>query len=367
MTAGANTEGRGTSTSATRLADLTTLRLGGPARRLLQCGSENEIVSTVRTLDAAGENVLILGGGSNLVVADEGFPGTVVRILTSGSSRLDAGDHTLLEVQAGETWDGLVARCVEDGLAGLECLSGIPGLVGATPIQNVGAYGSDVRETIVRVRVYDREAGQVHEMRAEECEFSYRSSVFKRTPGRWVVLAVTFRLRLQDVSVPIRYDQLTKYLGVAGGETVPLRTARQAVLDLRRAKGMVLVPDDPDTRSAGSFFLNPILSPSQFDSLQRRVAEHFGPDARPPAFAEHDGRIKTSAAWLIERAGFGRGYGNPLGIAISSKHSLALTNRGSGTARELAALGSRIIEGVENVFGVTLAPEPVLVGVTLRS
>jgi UDP-N-acetylmuramate dehydrogenase len=267
-----------------------------------------------------------------------------------------------LEVQAGERWDPLVARCVAEGLAGVECLAGIPGSVGATPIQNVGAYGQDVSETIRSVRVLDRERDEVVELDAAACGFTYRSSAFKRTPGRWVVLAVTFVLVRSERSAPIRYAELARRLGVALGERAPLGDVREAVLALRRGKGMVIDPADPDSVSAGSFFTNPVLDADAFAALQRRVRQRLGDGAAPPAFPQDDGRVKTSAAWLIERAGFHRGHGDPHGIAISDKHTLALTNRGAGTTAELVALAREIAGGVRERFGVELAPEPVFVG-----
>ena len=346
----------------TRLADLTTLRLGGPPRDLVEARSESEVVDAVRAADARGEPLLVLAGGSNVVVADEGFPGTVVHVLSMGVERRDDDGRSLLEVQAGEPWDPLVERCVEQGLAGVECLSGIPGSVGATPIQNVGAYGQEVSETIDRVRVLDRRDGAVRELAATDCGFGYRSSVFKRTPGRWVVLAVGFVLERSDHSRPIRYAELARRLGVEVGETAPLADVRAAVLALRRGKGMVIDPDDPDSVSAGSFFMNPVLNQDDFDRLEQRVRARLGAAARPPRFPAADGRVKTSAAWLVERAGFARGHGVPGPVALSSKHALALTNRGEGTAAELVALAQEIAEGVRQEFGVELEPEPVFVG-----
>jgi UDP-N-acetylmuramate dehydrogenase len=342
----------------TDLAPLTTLRLGGPARRIVEARSEAEAIEAVRAADDAGEPLLLLAGGSNVVIADEGFPGTVVRLLTQGITRV-GGDR--IEVQAGEPWDPFVARCVAEGRAGIECLSGIPGSVGATPIQNVGAYGQDVSETIVSVRVYDRVSGHVEELPGGACEFTYRSSAFKRNPGRWIVLAVTFSLERESdrpESRPIAYAELARALGVELGATAPLDDVRAAVLALRRGKGMVIDPDDPDSVSAGSFFTNPILDPADFQALRERAAGR----GEPPAFPEPDGRIKTSAAWLVERAGFGRGYGMPGPAAISTKHSLALTNRGGATTAQLLALAHEVADGVERAFGVRLVPEPVLVG-----
>jgi UDP-N-acetylmuramate dehydrogenase len=301
---------------------------------------------------SAYEPLLVLAGGSNVVVADSGFPGTVVRVLTRGV-RHD-GEH--LEVQAGEPWDAVVADCVERGLAGFECLSGIPGSTGATPIQNVGAYGQEVAETVESVRVLDRASGQITELPAAECGFRYRTSIFKHR-DRHVVLAVTFRLRESPVSGPLRYAELARALGVPVGGTAPLGEVREAVLALRRGKGMVIDPDDPDSVSAGSFFTNPILEPDAFARLRARSGEAVD----PPAFPEPDGRIKTSAAWLIERAGFGKGYGRGR-VGISTKHTLALVNRGGATTAELMALAREIADGVHARFGVSLAPEPVLVG-----
>ena len=335
------------------LSALTTLRLGGPARRMVDARSEEELIAAVRTCDAAGEPLLVLAGGSNVVIADAGFDGTVVRVLSRGVER----DRTRLRVAAGEPWDEVVAACVADGLAGIECLSGIPGATGATPIQNVGAYGQEVVETVVAVRVLDRADGGVRELAPADCGFSYRSSAFKRTPGRWVVLSVVFELAPSPLSGPVRYAELARALGVELGARAPLAEVREAVLALRRRKGMVLDGADPDTFSAGSFFTNPILEPPAFEAVVAAAG------VSPPAWPEADGRVKTSAAWLIERAGFARGYGDPRGIAISSKHVLALTNRGAGTTAHLLALAHEISGRVRERFGVELVPEPVFVGV----
>jgi UDP-N-acetylmuramate dehydrogenase len=334
------------------LSELTTLRLGGPGRRHVEAADEDAVVAAVRGADAAGEPLLVLAGGSNVVVADDGFPGTVLHMRTRGM----AFDGVRAVVAAGEPWDGFVAACVARGLAGVECLSGIPGSVGATPIQNVGAYGQEVAETIVNVRAYDRRRREVVELDGEACGFAYRSSVFKRSPGRWVVLAVAFALR--DEPGPLRYVELARTLGLDVGETAPLPDVRAAVLELRRRKGMVVDDGDPDSVSVGSFFTNPILTREAFAALEARV----GPGARIPRFPEPDGRVKTSAAWLIERAGFARGHGDPATVAISSKHTLALTNRGAGTTEQLVALAREIAEGVRREFGVELEPEPVFVG-----
>jgi UDP-N-acetylmuramate dehydrogenase len=340
------------------LSELTTLHLGGPAGRYLEADSDQDVVEAVRAADREGEPLLVLAGGSNVVVADAGFPGTVLRIATRGVAR----DGATLEIAAGEPWDRVVAACVADDLAGVECLAGIPGGVGATPIQNVGAYGQEVSETIVAVRVFDRLRGAVEELDPAACAFTYRSSAFKRHPGRWIVLAVRLRLQASAVSGAVRYAELAQALGIEVGDRAPLPEVRDAVLALRRRKGMVLDPSDPDTASAGSFFTNPVLDAEAFASLQARAAERLGSDAQPPAWPDEDRRVKTSAAWLIERAGFRRGQGDPNGIAISSKHTLALTNRGAGTTAQLVALAREIAAGVHDAFGVALTPEPVFVG-----
>jgi UDP-N-acetylmuramate dehydrogenase len=283
----------------------------------------------------------VLAGGSNVVVADEGVRGTVVRVLTRGVERQGAS----LVVAAGEPWDALVERCVAAGLQGFECLSGIPGSTGATPIQNVGAYGQDVAETVRWVRVLDRSTGEISTMTAAQCGFTYRGSVFKHN-DRWTVLAVGFQLRESTESGPLTYRELCRTLDIEIGGTAPLDEVRSAVLALRRGKGMVIDPADPDSVSAGSFFTNPILD-AAIDGA--------------PAWPEPDGRFKTSAAWLIERAGFTRGYGTGR-AGISSKHTLALVNRGGATTAELVALAREIAAGVRARFGVELVPEPVFVG-----
>jgi UDP-N-acetylmuramate dehydrogenase len=349
--------------SAPPLSELTTLRLGGPPARIVTAEDDDALLELVRAADAAQEPLLVLAGGSNVVVADEGFAGTVVRVATRGVRSFAMSDGRLqLDVAAGESWDALVAACVEQELSGVEALSGIPGSVGATPIQNVGAYGQEVADVIVGVRALDRLTGDVHELDNEACLFDYRSSIFKRDPRRWLVLRVRFALERTPASEPVRYSELARQLGIAEGERAPLAQVREAVLALRRGKGMVLDPADPDTISAGSFFTNPILRARDFDAFARRAAERLGADVRPPAWPVEDRAVKTSAAWLIERAGFRRGHGNPRGIAISSKHTLALTNRGAGTTTELVALAREIAGGVQEAFGVQLMPEPVFVG-----
>jgi UDP-N-acetylmuramate dehydrogenase len=268
-------------------------------------------------------------------------------------------------VAAGEDWDTVVARTVAEGLAGLECLSGIPGLAGATPIQNVGAYGQEVSETVTAVRVYDRRTGEILEIPGERCGFGYRTSRFRGT-DRFVVLSVTFGLAVQARSVPVRYAELAAALGVAPGDQVESTEARSAVIELRQRKGMVIDPADPDTRSVGSFFVNPVLDRAALAAVETAARVRCGPETRVPRFAaKEDGLVKVPAAWLIEQAGFARGYHPGDGARISSKHTLALVNPGSASTAALMALAREIRDGVRDAFGVTLAPEPVLVGVAL--
>ena len=346
----------------------------------------------MRDADAAGEPVLVLGGGSNLVVADEGFPGTVIHVATRGVRITADAGAAAVAVAAGEDWDALVERCAVERLSGVECLSGIPGLAGATPIQNVGAYGQEVSETITAVRVYDRLLDTIAELGNADCGFGYRTSAFKRgatgsaaagpraaaspraaaepaaATGRYVVLGVTFRLWRDPLSAPVRYGELARALGVAEGERVPLADARSAVLALRRSKGMVLDPDDSDTRSAGSFFTNPVLDRRQFADLERRAATRSGGPAhtvRVPHFAAPGDQVKVPAAWLIEQAGFGKGYPRGGAARISSKHTLALVNAGGASTAGLVGLAREIRDGVRYAFGVELVTEPVLVGTQL--
>src|SRR5436305_5403579 len=295
-----------------RLADFTTARLGGPARAFARAETEDELIDAVRSADAAGHPVLILGGGSNLVVADEGFDGTVIQVATRGVTRgaSASANPGELTAAAGEEWDGVVARTVAEGLAGLECLSGIPGLTGATPMQNVGAYGQEVSDTITRVRVWDRVAAEVLELPAASCGFGYRTSRF-RGSERFVVLSVTFTLAAQARSAPIRYAELAAALGVAPGDRVDGTEARAAAIELRQRKGMVIDPADPDTRRAGSFFLHPALDPATLAAVEAAARTRCGPDTRVPRFqveGSGGGLVKVPAAWLIERAGFGKGY-----------------------------------------------------------
>ena len=347
-----------------RLSDYTTVRLGGPARCFVRAGAEEDLIEAVRAADSSGEPLLILGGGSNLVVSDDGFDGTVIQVATKGVRR--EGASGLVTVAAGEDWDAVVAWTVAAGLAGLECLSGIPGLVGATPIQNVGAYGQEVGQTITSVRTYDRVTGQVSIIPNERCGFGYRTSVFKRDDvGRHVVLSVTFRLAEQPVSTPVRYAELAAALGVEIGDQAASAKVRSAVIDLRRRKGMVIDSADPDTRSVGSFFVNPVLGGAALAAVEAAARARCGPGTRVPRFDAGDGLVKVPAAWLIEQAGFGKGYSLGDGARISSKHTLALVTCESATTAGLLTLAREIRDGVRDAFGVSLAPEPVLVGVTL--
>ncbi|MFC7487505.1 UDP-N-acetylmuramate dehydrogenase [Knoellia sp. CPCC 206453] len=346
------------------LSDYTTMRVGGPAQRLVIAESIDEIVDAVREVDDADEPMLVLGGGSNLVIADAGFAGTVVKIATSGIEveSDDSCGGAMVRVAAGETWDDVVTQAVAQGWSGIEALSGIPGSAGATPVQNVGAYGQEVAQTIARVRVFDRQSQSVRTLSASECQFTYRHSLFKSS-SQLVVLDVTFQFKVADLSQPIAYADLAAGLGVEVGARVPLADAREAVLEQRRRRGMVLDAADHDTWSCGSFFTNPIMSAARFEALESRVRAELGDDGpTPPRFPDESGAVKTSAAWLIDRAGFGKGFGMPGPAALSTKHTLAVTNRGSATAADVAALARQVRDGVHDRFGVMLVNEPVLVG-----
>jgi UDP-N-acetylmuramate dehydrogenase len=337
------------------LAERTTLRLGGPAAELVEAESEDEVVDAVRAADRDGRRALVLGGGSNLVVADEGVDGTAIAVRTRGVEvDSDASGGATVRVAAGEPWDDFVTTALQEGWVGVEALAGIPGLVGATPIQNVGAYGQEVAETIATVRVWDRRAQRVATIAAADCGFGYRSSRFKADPDGFVVLAVTFQLRLGDLGAPVRYAELARTLRVDVGERVPAKDIREAVLELRRGKGMVLDPDDHDTWSAGSFFTNPVV--------EAEVAERLAPEA--PRWPQRDGRVKLSAAWLIGQAGFRKGAQRG-SVGLSTKHALALTNRGGGTTAELLAFAREIRDAVHERCGIELVNEPVTVGCRL--
>jgi UDP-N-acetylmuramate dehydrogenase len=354
------------------LAPLTTVGVGGPARTLIEARSEQEIIDAVRAADDAGEPLLILAGGSNLIIADEGFAGTVVRIASTGFTVND-DDATcggvMVKAQAGQDWDELVDYTVKHAFSGLEALSGIPGSTGATPVQNVGAYGSDVSQTIATVRTWDRQAAAVKSFTNFELGFGYRDSLLKQTTvngsPRYVVLSVEFQLGLGRMSAPVKYAELARALGVETGTRAYANDVRREVLKLRTAKGMVLDAQDRDTFSTGSFFTNPVVEAS--------VAAGLPGDA--PRYPTRDpGRVKLSAAWLIERAGFAKGFGLAADAgfaaaggraALSTKHTLALTNRGGATAGDILVVAGLVADGVEKEFGLRLQPEPLLIGCAL--
>ncbi|WP_144941717.1 MULTISPECIES: UDP-N-acetylmuramate dehydrogenase [Kocuria] len=370
--------------NALRLSDLTTTAVGGPAAALVEAGSEEELLSAVAAADDAAQHVLLVGGGSNILACEQPFEGMVVHVASRGVVVVDEADsQVLVEVAAGHPWDDVVRETVAQGLAGLETLAGIPGTAGATPVQNVGAYGAEVSQTIERVRTWDREERRERTFGFEELEFSYRDSALKRSMNagspRYVVLSVTFRLRRQDESLPVRYAQLATALGVEAGQCAPLELVRETVLRLRASKGMVLDPEDRDTFSTGSFFTNPVVAQEELtDWIPADAPRYPVLDARGH---EVPGAVKFSAAWLIDHAGFGKGFGLPGtrnelldldGAAVaggraslSTKHTLAVTNRGSATGEEVAAVARTVQRGVAEVFGITLVPEPVLLGLSL--
>lgn len=341
------------------LAGFTTLRVGGPAAELVVAETEEALIAAVAEADAAGQPVLILGGGSNVVIGDDGFDGRVVLVRTTGViADADACGGAVVRIQAGEPWDAIAARAVTEGWIGVEALAGIPGSVGATPIQNVGAYGQEIGSVIASVRCWDRQTRQQRTLFHRDLRFGYRTSLLKQQPNRYLVLEVVLQLRLGDLSEPIRYSELARSLGVDLNERAPMAVVREQVLRLRRSKGMVLDDGDHDTWSAGSFFTNPIVPvgvlPDGAPSYPLPDDETGGPAL-----------TKTSAAWLIEQAGFSKGFGQ--GAArLSSKHTLALTNRGGATAAEVVALAAAVRRGVRDRFGITLEPEPILVGCALN-
>ncbi|MFI6046007.1 UDP-N-acetylmuramate dehydrogenase [Nocardia sp. NPDC051321] len=340
------------------LAELTTLRVGGPAT-VAECATTETLVATVRALDAAGIPVLLIAGGSNLLISDDGFDGVVVRVLTDGVEL--SADGVLAE--AGANWDAVVAATVAAGLGGLECLSGIPGSAGATPVQNVGAYGAEVANLLRRVRLFDRRSGAIRWVEPGELGFGYRTSVLKHRDDA-LVLAVDFALDPTGASAPLRFGELASMLGAANGESRPAAEVRDAVLRLRAGKGMVLDPADHDTWSAGSFFTNPVVPEDRVAEVRAAIAVHVG-DVTVPTYPAPDG-VKFSAGWLIERAGFAKGFPGPDAPArLSTKHTLALTNRGGATAADLADLARTVRDGVASRFGIRLEPEPVTVDVPL--
>ena len=337
----------------TELSKYTSLRVGGPASKIVQVSTEAEIIAAIE--EAGDTPILIMGGGTNVLIADKGFEGTVIRISNNSvQSEVDACSGATLTIGAGEDWDSFVQTTINSGFAGLETLSGIPGTVGAAPIQNIGAYGHEVSEFITRVRTYDRELKEIYTFTNSQCEFTYRNSYFKAHPGRYVVLEVQFQLRIGEFSDPITYLELSKKLGIEPGDKAPVVATRQAVLELRASKGMLLSPDDHDSWSAGSFFTNPIISQQAADGL---------PDAAPK-WPLNDGRVKISAAWLIENAGMHKGD-EVGGARISTKHVLALTNSGDATAADIAELARRARDQVREIFGITLEAEVNLIGIEI--
>ena len=337
-----------------QLSSFTTLRVGGPARKIIHAHSEAELIEFVKAADSAKEPILILGGGSNLLISDAGFAGTVIRVESKGNALdYNACSGGLIEVSAGEDWDKFVEISIEKGFADLESLSGIPGTVGGAPIQNIGAYGHEISETIARVKTYDRSKGEVKTFTNAECKFSYRNSTFKEQPDRYVILTVTFQLRKGAQSLPITYAELAKQLSVNIGDQVEVAKVREAVLKLRASKGM-LINLENEIYSAGSFFVNPILSKSAADQLP----------ADAPRWPQNDGKVKTSAAWLMEHSGVIKGE-KLAGAQISDKHVLALTNSGGATAEDIVELAKRARKKVYEKFGIKLEAEVQLVGVNL--
>ena len=337
----------------TELSKYTSLRVGGPATKIVQVSTEAQIIAAIE--EAGDTPILIMGGGTNVLIADKGFEGTVIRISNNSvQSEVDACSGATLTIGAGEDWDSFVQTTITSGFAGLETLSGIPGTVGASPIQNIGAYGHEVSEFITRVRTYDRQEKVLKTFTNSECQFSYRNSYFKAHPGRYVVLDVQFQIRRGEFSDPITYLELAKKLGIQPGDKAPVVATRAAVLELRASKGMLLSTEDHDSWSAGSFFTNPIISQQAADAL---------PNAAPK-WPLNDGRVKISAAWLIENAGVHKGD-EVGGARISTKHVLALTNAGDATAADIAELAKRARNQVKEIFGITLEAEVNLIGIEI--
>jgi UDP-N-acetylmuramate dehydrogenase len=346
------------------LAPLTTLKVGGAARFFVKAETETDVTEALRFARERGLPLFVLGGGSNLLVSDDGFDGLVVQIALRGIRFVEENSDVFVTAGAGEDWDALVERCVEQNLAGFECLSGIPGTVGGTPVQNVGAYGQEVSETIVRVRAIKRESGEIYDLTNADCRFAYRTSIFNDAAAardKFIVLAVTYRLR-QNGEPALRYKDLKKYFA-ENSEPVSLQSIRRAVLKIRRAKSMVIDATDPNSQSAGSFFKNPVVSPAHFIAIEQTAREKSLIQASEnlPHFAAADETVKIPAAWLIEKSGFAKGFA--MGRAgISVNHTLAIINRGGATAREIVGLMREIQTGVFETFRIALQPEPVLLG-----
>jgi UDP-N-acetylmuramate dehydrogenase len=343
------------------LAPMTTLGIGGPARYFAECASPAALAAGIEWARQRGLPIFVLGGGSNLVIADAGYAGLVLQVAIRGIETHRAGPHIALTAGAGEAWDALVAMCVARQWAGFECLSGIPGRVGATPIQNVGAYGQETSDTLASLEALDLQTGEVVRFDARECEFGYRASRFKsRDRNRFIITRVTYHLT-EHGPPAIGYAELQRYLAENGATHPALAEVRAAVIALRRRKAMVIDPNDSDARSVGSFFMNPTVTRAEFERVNTLAQRFMREGETMPAFAAPDEAVKLSAAWLIERAGIRRGtiHGN---VGTSSKHALAIINRGGGTAREVMELKQMIQKRVLDVFGVGLTPEPVLVG-----
>jgi UDP-N-acetylmuramate dehydrogenase len=344
------------------LAPLTTLQIGGAARFFAEARDEEQLLDALAFAEERDLPVFILGGGSNVLIADEGFPGLVIRGAIKGVTWRDEDGVVIVRAGAGEDWDDLVRQCVERDLAGVENLSGIPGWVGGTPVQNVGAYGQEVSETIVSVRVFDRHEKRIVELSNAECQFTYRTSIFNTIArDRYVVLAAIYALKPHGEPA-IRYPEVKNFFSDVLTKPT-LGEVREAVRTIRARKAMVIVPDDPDCRSAGSFFKNPVIARSEFARLEEsaRAQGVLRDGERAPSFEAGEERVKVPAAWLIERAGFQKGYSQGR-VGISSKHALAIVNRGGGTAQEVLELVEEMRQRVLQTFDVTLAPEPVFVG-----
>jgi UDP-N-acetylmuramate dehydrogenase len=341
------------------LAPLTTFRIGGPARFLIEATSPSEVQEAVTLARERDLALFILGGGSNLVIADAGWPGLVLKIAVAGIDQRPGHHHgkVLFDAGAGESWDRFVSHAVAAECAGVECLSGIPGSVGGTPVQNVGAYGQEVSETIESVEVFDLREGQVRDLCGEACGFSYRSSIFNTSErGRFIILRVTYALT-PGGAPHLEYADLKRHFD-GRGTSPTLAETREAVRQIRALKGMLIVPSDPDCKSAGSFFKNPVLTESQHEDLQKRAAQK---GLTLPSYPALESKKKVSAAWLVETSGFARGYdlGN---VGISRKHALAIVNRGGASAADVLALKNQIQQRVQETWGIQLEPEPVMVG-----
>jgi len=339
------------------IAPYTTLKVGGPARYFVEAHSETEIFDAIAYAREHSLELFVLGGGSNLVVSDAGWPGLILKVSILGIETAPADGNILFTAGAGEDWDGLVAQSVEQNCAGIECMSGIPGTVGGTPVQNVGANGQEVAETITTVHTIDTSSGEIRELSNAECGFHYRTSIFNRSQKRrYIVTRVSYAL-WPDSAPRVEYADLKRYFA-SSSSSLTLLQVRNAVREIRASKAMLITPNEENSRSAGSFFKNPIISPAEYDRI---VSLTQCADQKPPRYSAPEGQVKISAAWLVEKAGFHKGFANGR-VGISTKHSLAIVNRGGATAAEIVQLKNRVQEGVFKTFGVKLHPEPVFVG-----